>query len=79
VLRRILELMREEVVRDCRKWHDEELYNFSSSPNIIRLIKLRRIRWAGHIRHMELVRNVYRSLFRKHEGKGALRRPKHRW
>jgi hypothetical protein len=48
VLRRIFGLKRDEVTRGWRKLHNEELQNLYSSPNIIRMIKLRRMKWAGH-------------------------------
>jgi hypothetical protein len=51
VLRRILGLKRNEVTGRWRKLHNEELHNLNSSPSIIR-IKLRRMRWAGHVGHM---------------------------
>jgi len=49
------------------------------SPNIVRVIKLRRMRWAGHAARMGKSRNVYKILIRKPEGKGALGRPGRRW
>jgi hypothetical protein len=54
VLRRIFVPKRDEVVGDWRKLHNEELHNLYSSPNIItsRIIKTRRMRWAGHVAHM---------------------------
>jgi hypothetical protein len=56
----------------------EELYNLSSS-NIIRQIKSRRMRWAGHVAHMGEERKVYNVLVGKPEGKRQLGRPRHRW
>jgi hypothetical protein len=50
-----------------------------SSPSIIRIIKLRRMRWAGHVAWMGDKRNVYRLLVRKPEGKRPLGRPRRRW
>jgi hypothetical protein len=50
-----------------------------SSPNIIRQIKSRRMRWAGHVAHMGEERNVYKVLLRKPEGKRSIERPRHRW
>ena len=50
-----------------------------SSPNIIRILKLRRLRWAGLVARMEQSRNAYRVLVGKSEGKRPLGRPKHRW
>jgi hypothetical protein len=52
VLRRIFGLKRHEVAGGWRKLHNEELRNLFSSPNIIRMIKSRRIRWAGHVARM---------------------------
>jgi hypothetical protein len=53
VLRRIFGPKRDEVTGDWRKLHNEELHNFYSSPNIIRMIKLTRMRWTGHAASME--------------------------
>jgi hypothetical protein len=49
VLRRIFDQKRDEVMGDRRKLHNEELHNLYSSPNIIRMIKSRRMRWTGHV------------------------------
>jgi hypothetical protein len=57
----------------------EELHNLYSSPNIIRQIKSRRIRWAGHVARMGEERNVYRALMGKPEGKTPVGRPRRRW
>jgi hypothetical protein len=62
-----------------RKLHNEELHILYSSPNIIRQIKSRRMRWVGHMARMGEERNVYRVLMRKPEGKRPLGRPRHRW
>jgi len=62
-----------------RKLHNEEPYNLYTSTNIIWIIKSRRMRWAGHIAHMEDMRNAYKILVRKPEGKRQLGRPRHRW
>jgi hypothetical protein len=67
------------VTGEWRKPHNEELHNLYSSPSIIRIIKSRRMRWAGHVARMGEKRNVYRSLVRKPEGKRPLGRPRHRW
>jgi hypothetical protein len=64
---------------DWRKLHNEELHNLYSSPNIIRMIKSRRMRWAGHVARMEQKGNVYRIFVGKPEGKIPLGRPRHRW
>jgi hypothetical protein len=65
VLRRIFGPERDEVTRDWRKLHNEELHNLYSSPNIIRMIKSRRMRWAGHVARMVEKRNVYSILVGK--------------
>jgi hypothetical protein len=57
----------------------EELHNLYSSPSIIRIIKSRRMRWAGHVARMGEERNVYRLLVGQPEGKRPLGRPKRRW
>jgi hypothetical protein len=62
-----------------RKLHNEELHNLYSSPIIIRMIKSRRMRWAGHIARMGEKRNAYRILVGKSEGKRPLRRPRRGW
>jgi hypothetical protein len=59
--------------------HNEELHILYSSPNIIKEIKSRRMRWAGHVARMGEERNVYRVLIGKPEGKRPLRRPRRRW
>jgi hypothetical protein len=78
VLRTIFGPKRDEVTGDWRKLHNEELHNLYSSPNIIRMIKSRRIRWAGHEARMGEKRNAYRILVGKSEGKRPLGRPKRR-
>jgi hypothetical protein len=62
-----------------RKLHKEELHNLYSSPSIIRIIKSRRKRWAGHVERMGEKRNVYRLLVGKPEGRRPLGRPRYRW
>ena len=59
--------------------HNEELNDLCSSHNIVRVIKSRRIRWAGHVARMGEERKVYRVLVGKLEGKKPLRRPRRRW
>jgi hypothetical protein len=59
--------------------YTEELHNLYSSPSIIRMIKSRRMRCAGHVAQMGEKRNAYRILVEKPEGKRPLRRPRHRW
>jgi hypothetical protein len=72
VLRRIFGPTREEVTGEWRKLHSEELHNLYSSPDIVRQIKARRMRWAGHVARMGEGRNVYRVLVGKPEGKRHL-------
>jgi hypothetical protein len=72
-------LRREEVTGDWRKLHNAELHNLYSSPNIIRMIKSRRMKWAGHVARMGETRNAYRILVEKPEGKRPLGRPRRRW
>jgi hypothetical protein len=78
VLRRIHGPKRDEVRAEWRKLHNEELYDRYSSPNIVRVIKSRRIRWAGHLARMEERRGVYRVLVGKPERKRPLGRPRNR-
>ena len=58
VLRRIFVPKRNEVTGEWRKLHNEELNDLYSSPNIVRAIKSRRMRWSGHVAHMEESRGV---------------------
>jgi hypothetical protein len=73
VLRRMFGPRRDEVTGDWRKLRNEVLHNLYSSPNIIRMIKSRRMRWAGHVAGMGETRNAYRILVGKPEGKRPLR------
>ena len=59
--------------------HNEELNDLYSSPNIVREIKSRRMRWAGHVARMGEERGVYRLLVGKSEGKRPLGKPRRRW
>jgi hypothetical protein len=70
---------RHEVTGGWRKLHNEKLHSLYSSPNIIRVTKSRRMRWAGHVACMGMMRNVYRILFGKPVGKRPPERPRHRW
>jgi hypothetical protein len=78
VLRRIFGPKRDEVTGERGKLHNEELHNLYSSPDIIRQIKSRRMRWAGHVTRMGEGRNVYRVLVGNPEGKRPLERPRRR-
>jgi hypothetical protein len=79
VLRRIFGLKRDEVTGEWRRLHNKELYALYSSPNIIRVIKSRRMRWARHVARMGERRGAYRALVGKPEGRRPLGRPRHRW
>jgi hypothetical protein len=79
VLRRIFEPKRDEVTGEWRKLHNEELHNLYSSPDIIRQVKSRRMRWAGHVARMGEERKVYKVLVVQPEGKRPLGRPRRRW
>ena len=79
MLRRTFGSKRDEVIREWRKLHNKELNDLYCSPNIVQLIKLRKMRWAGHVAHMGERRGVYRVLVGKLEGKRPLGRPRHRW
>ena len=79
VLRRIFGPKRDEVTGDWRKLHNEELNDLYSSPIIVRMIKWRGMRWAGHVACVWESRIVYRVLVRKPEGKTPLGSPRHRW
>jgi len=79
VLRRIFGPRRDEVTVEWRRLHKEELNDLHSSPNIVRVIKSRRMGWAGHVALMGEERKVYRVLVGKPEGKGPLGRPRRRW
>jgi hypothetical protein len=79
VLRRLFGHKRDEITGECRKLLNEELNDPYSSPNIFRVIKSRRMRWAGHVARMGKRRGVYRVLMRKPERKRSLRRLRRRW
>jgi hypothetical protein len=74
VLRRIFGPKRDEVTGDRRKLHNQELHGLYSSPNIIKMIKTRMMRWAGQVARMGEMRNTYRILVGKSEGKRPLER-----
>jgi hypothetical protein len=69
----------DEVTGQRRKLHSGELHNLYTSPDIIRQIKSRRMRWAGHVARMGEGRKLYRVLVGKPEGKRPLGRPRRRW
>jgi len=79
VLRRIFETRRDEVTGEWRRLHNEELNDLYSSPNIVRVIKSRRMRQAGHVAHMGEERGVYKIWVGKLVGRIPLGRPRRRW
>jgi hypothetical protein len=78
VLRRIFGPKRDKVTGEWRKPHNKELNDLYCSPNTIRMIKSRRMKWAGHVARKWYRRGVYRDLVEKPEGKRPLGRPRRR-
>ena len=78
-LRRIFGPRRDEVTREWRRLHKDELKDLYSSPNIVRVIKSRRMRWTGHVVRTGEDRGAYRVLVGKREGKRPLGRPRRKW
>jgi hypothetical protein len=79
VLRRIFGLKKVGVTGGWKKLHNKELHDLYSSPSIMRMVKWRRIRWAGHVAGMGKKRNVFRLLVGTPEGKRPQGRPRCRW
>ena len=79
VLRRVFGSKRDEVTGEWRKLHNEELRDLYSLHNVVRVVKSRRMRWAGQVACMLEGRGVHRALVGKPEGKRPLVRPRHRW
>jgi hypothetical protein len=79
VLRRVFGPKWDEVTGEWRKLHNEGLNDLYSLPNIVRVVKSRRVRWAGQVARMGEDRGVYRVLVEKPEGKRPLVRPRRRW
>jgi len=79
VLRKVFRPKKEEATGEWRKLQIEELNDLYSSPNIFRMIKSRRTRWAGHVARIGEGRGVYRILVGKPEGKRPLGSPRSRW
>ena len=79
VSRRIFGPRRDEVTGEWRRLHNGELNDLYSSPNIVRVITSRRMRWAGHVARMGEERGVYRVLLGKPEGRRPLGRLRRRW
>jgi hypothetical protein len=79
VLRRIFGLKRDEVTGEWRKLHNKKLHDLYSSPSIIRIVTVMRMRWVWHVARMGEKRNVYRLLVGKPEERRPLGRPRRRW
>jgi hypothetical protein len=79
VLRRVFGPKRDEVTREWKKLHNEELNDLYSLLNIVRVVKSRRMRWAGHVARMGEDRGVHRVLVGKPKGKRPLGKPRRRW
>ena len=79
MLRRVFGPKRDEVTGVWRKLHNEELSDLYSLPNIVRMVKSRRMRWAGHVARKGQERGVYRILVGKPEGKRPMGGPRRRW
>jgi hypothetical protein len=79
VLRRVFGPKRDEVKGEWRKLHNEELRDLYSLPNIVRVVKSRGMRWAGHVGRMGEGRDVHRVLVGKPERKMPMGRPRRRW
>jgi hypothetical protein len=75
LLRRIIGLKRDEMTEDWKKPHNKELHNLYCSPDIIKMVESREVRWAGHVAHIGEMRNTYKIFVLKPEGKRALGRP----
>ena len=78
VLRKIFGAKKDKITGEWRKLRNSELYALYPSPNTIRSLKSRRLRWAGHVASMEESRNAYRVIVGKSEGKRPLGRPRRR-
>jgi hypothetical protein len=79
VVREVFGPKGDEVTGEWRKLHNEELNDLYSLTNIVRVVKSKRIRWAGHVARMGEGRGVHRVLVGKPEGKRPLGRPRRRW
>ena len=79
VLRRVFGPKRDEVTGEWRKLHNEKLSDLYPLPNIVRVVKSRRMRWTGHVARMGEGRGVHRVLIGKPEGKRPLGRPRRIW
>ena len=79
MLRRIFGPKEDEITRECRKLHNEELNDLYSSPHTFLLIKSRKMRWAGHVARVGERRGVYRVSVGEPQGKRPFGRPRRRW
>jgi hypothetical protein len=79
VLRRIFGPKRDEVTGGWRKLHNEEPHGLYSSPSIVRVMKARRMRWAGHVARMGEMRGAYNILVGRPGGRRPLGKPRCRW
>jgi hypothetical protein len=79
VLRKVFGPKRDEVTGEWRKLHNEEQNDLYSLPNVVRVVKSRRMRWAGYVARMGEDRGVHRLLVGKPEEKRPLGRPRRRW
>jgi hypothetical protein len=79
VLRKLIGPKRDEVTGEWRKLHNEKLNDLYSLPSIVRVVKSRRMRWAGHVARMGYVRGVHRLLMEKPVGKRPLGKPRQKW
>ena len=79
IFRKTFGAKNDEITGEWRKLHSAELHALYSSPNLIRSLKSRRLRWAGHVARMEQLRNAYRVLPGKPQSKRPLGRPRRRW
>jgi hypothetical protein len=79
MLRSIFGPQRELVAGDWRRLHNEKLHNLYASPYIIRAMKSRKMRWAGHVARVKEMRNAYSILVGRHEGKRPLGKPRSKW
>ena len=79
MLRRVFGPKRDDVTREWKKLYNKELSFLYSLANIVRVVKSRRMRWAGHMERMGEGRGVHRFLVRKPEGKRQLGRPRRKW
>ena len=79
VLRRIFGIRRDKVMGEWRRLHNEEIHDLYSSPNMVWVMKSRRMRWTGHVACKVRRGGVYRILLGKLEGRRPLERPRRRW